>query len=102
MAQQTCTLSLNVDFDDRQTDPESLASAMDTLMKTPLSSPGILDEYGNPQIGGFMVSNDPDPPDVWGEDPKCPRSDWEHEVGAHDTNLGYWDWVSHRKGGDAG
>lgn len=102
MSQQTCTLSLKVDFDDSQTDPESLASAMDTLMKTALSTAGILDEYGDPQIGGFMVSIDQDPPDVWGEDPKHPRGDWEHEVGAHDTNLGYWDWVSHQKASDAG
>ncbi len=39
--------------------------------------------------------------DVHGEDPDYPRADWEHEVGEHDTNLGYWDWVSHRKESDS-
>jgi hypothetical protein len=102
MSQHTCTLSLEVEFDDSKTDPESLASALDSLIKTALSTPGILQEYGDPTVGEFMVSIDQDPPDVWGEDPQYPRSDWEQEVGAHDTNLGYWDWVSHRKVSDAG
>lgn len=57
MSQQTCTLSVKVDFDDSQTDPESLASAMDTLMKTALSTPGILDEYGDPRsVGSWSAS----------------------------------------------
>jgi hypothetical protein len=30
---------------------------------------------------------------VHGEVPEYPRSDWEREVGEHDTNLGYWEWA---------
>lgn len=41
----------------------------------------------------------PEPPDVWGEDPDQPRSDWKYEVQNGDTNLGYWEWVQHRKEG---
>lgn len=33
---------------------------------------------------------------LWGEHPDYPRKDWAYEVGNNDTNLGYWDWVSHR------
>ena len=29
--------------------------------------------------------------DCWGSDTEYPREDWQAEVGAGDTNLGYWD-----------
>ena len=50
------TLTLDVEYDDQVTDPESLASAADRLLKTALSTPGILDEYGNPRFGEFLVT----------------------------------------------
>lgn len=34
--------------------------------------------------------------DVWDEDEMHPRSDWEFEVTAGDTQLGYWGWVKHQ------
>lgn len=40
--------------------------------------------------------------DPWGEDPEYPRKDWKHEVANDDTQLGYWDWVKHKKESDAG
>ena len=49
------TLKLDVEYDPAVTDADSLASALDTLMATALSTPGILDEYGNPRIGKFFV-----------------------------------------------
>ena len=55
MAKKTCRLYVDINFDDKMTDPEGLASAMDRLMGTALSTPGILDEYGNPKIGEFLV-----------------------------------------------
>jgi hypothetical protein len=33
--------------------------------------------------------------DVWGENETYPRADWKYQVSNGDTNLGYWDWVSH-------
>jgi hypothetical protein len=48
-------LTVTVDYDSNVTDPESLASAMDRLLETILSTPGILDEYGNPRVGEFFV-----------------------------------------------
>lgn len=30
------------------------------------------------------------------EHPAHTRADWRAEVGAENTQLGYWDWVSHR------
>jgi hypothetical protein len=49
------TLTLDIDYDPDQTDPEELACAMDRLLETALSTPGILDDYGNPRIGEFFV-----------------------------------------------
>lgn len=51
-----CTLSVHVRYDPKVTDPESLASALDRLMETALSTPGLLDEYGKPNVGEFEVS----------------------------------------------
>ena len=53
------TLKLDVAYDPAVTDDESLASALDTLMETALSTPGILDEYGNPRIGRFFILQPP-------------------------------------------
>jgi hypothetical protein len=49
------TLKLDVEYDPGVTDDESLASSLDTLMATALSTPGILDEYGNPHVGQFSI-----------------------------------------------
>jgi hypothetical protein len=34
--------------------------------------------------------------DWWGEHPAWPRSDWQSEIAAGDTQLSYWAWVEHR------
>lgn len=52
----TAHFTLDVTFDPRKTDAESLASALDRLMETALSTPDLLHEYGNPKIGKFYVS----------------------------------------------
>ena len=51
------TLIVDVCYDGRRTDPEALASAMDRLMETALSTPGIMDEHANPRVGEFFVAN---------------------------------------------
>jgi hypothetical protein len=48
------TLHLEVEYDPAVTDADSLAEAMDRLMETILSTPGILDEYGRPKVGEFL------------------------------------------------
>ena len=48
-------------FDPDITDAESLASALDTLMDTAKSTPGILDEYGDPEVKAFYPV---DPEDI--------------------------------------
>lgn len=55
----TCTLQVDITFNPRKTDAESLAIALDRLMETALSTPGILDDYGNPEIGEFFILHDP-------------------------------------------
>jgi hypothetical protein len=50
------TLALDVEYDAQLTDPEALASAADRLMQTVLSTPGIVEEYGNPHFGEFYVA----------------------------------------------
>jgi hypothetical protein len=54
------TLTLEVEYDEKKTDPESLASALDTLLETALSTTGNLDEYGDPQFGEFYVACTPE------------------------------------------
>lgn len=46
--------TVEVEYDPGITEPESLASALDTLMETATSTPGILEDYGNPSIGEFL------------------------------------------------
>jgi hypothetical protein len=50
------TLTVEVEYDPARTDPEGLACAMDRLMETALSIPGALDEYGNPEVGEFLIA----------------------------------------------
>lgn len=50
------TLEISVNFDPAQTDPEGLATALDKLLETACSTPGILDEYGNPDFDEFFVA----------------------------------------------
>lgn len=52
-------LTLVVEYDAELTDPEALAGALDRLLETALSTPGILDEYGNPKFGEFFVAVEP-------------------------------------------
>jgi hypothetical protein len=48
-------LTVEVNYQPQYTDSEGLAGALDRLMETALSIPGILEEYGNPAIGEFFV-----------------------------------------------
>jgi hypothetical protein len=50
------TLTVEVEYNPRKTDPEGLASAMDRLLETALSIPEVMDEYGKPIIGKFFVA----------------------------------------------
>lgn len=44
---------LDVTFDPEITDAEGLSDALATLLETAMSTPGILDECGNPTVGSF-------------------------------------------------
>jgi len=50
-------LTLEIEYDPALTDPEGLASALDRLLETALSTPGLLSEYGNPVVGEFLVAD---------------------------------------------
>jgi hypothetical protein len=49
------TLTVDIEYDPEFTDPERLASAMDQLLETALSTPEILDDLGNPTVREFSV-----------------------------------------------
>ena len=51
-----CVLSFPVYYNRDVTDPEALGYAFDRLLDTAMSTPGILDEYGNPTIGATCVN----------------------------------------------
>ncbi len=48
-------LYLDVEFDESKTDAESVATALDRVLETGMSTPGVLDEYGDPTAGEFFV-----------------------------------------------
>ena len=50
-------LWLEVEYSPEYTDPESLATALDRLLETILSTPGIMEEYGDPRFGPCWVTN---------------------------------------------
>ncbi len=50
-AKETTKLYLEVEYDPDITDPEGLASALDRLLDTATSTPGLLEEYGDPSFG---------------------------------------------------
>ena len=58
MATRKATLTVEITYNDSVTDPESISNALDQLMETALSTPDILEEYGNPEIGPFLVQLD--------------------------------------------
>ena len=48
-------LTVEVRYDPAKTDPEGLACAMERLLETALSTPDVLEDYGNPKVGKFLV-----------------------------------------------
>lgn len=52
----TATLTITVEYDESITDSESVASALDHVLETALSTPGVLEEYGSPTVSEFYVS----------------------------------------------
>ena len=54
-------LWLEVEYRPEHTDPESLATAVDRLLETILSTPGIMEEYGDPTFGPCWVTRPGDP-----------------------------------------
>jgi len=57
----TARLTLDVTYDPQVTDAESIAAAADQLLESALSTPGILDDYGNPTFEAFYVLTEPKP-----------------------------------------
>jgi hypothetical protein len=51
-----CKLMLEVEYNRDRTDSEALAEAFDRLLGTALTTPGILDEYGEVDVGEFEVA----------------------------------------------
>ena len=78
------TLKIDVVFDEAKTDDESVATAMDRLMETATSTPGILDDYGEIRIGEFTV-DEVNPRALTEEDIRMLKYFWV-EMG----NLGRW------------
>jgi len=48
-------LTIEVEFGENITDAEGVGDAVDTLLATSVSTPGILDDYGNPHIGQTYI-----------------------------------------------
>ena len=44
-------------------------------------------------VNGYLDKDEPD----WGEDPEFTKDEWTADAREGDTDLGYWDWVEHRR-----
>lgn len=49
-------LWLDVEYSPEHTDPEGLAEALNRLLETALSTPGIMEDYGEPHFGLCCVA----------------------------------------------
>ena len=56
---KTARLYVDVNYDPKVTDAEGVSEALDTLLETAMSTPEILDEYGNPEVGAFCILRTP-------------------------------------------
>ena len=54
------------------------------------------DEDVKPQVSVRKTGFDKRFMDSLGEDNKFPRFDWELDIEHGNTELGYWEWVSHK------
>jgi hypothetical protein len=52
-AEKRVRLCVDVLYDPQKTNPEEICDALDTLLSIATSTPGILDEYGDPEISNF-------------------------------------------------
>jgi len=83
-------LTVEVDYDAEITDPESLATAADKLMKTACSTPGILNEYGNPTFGEFFVPGTSYSLNIGGPEFRQQRELLQNLQGAARAQMPYW------------
>ena len=95
------TLTVEIEYNPEMTDPEGLACAMDRLLETALSTPGILEDYDNPNVGEFFVAKETVAPkvvlnisggvlqDVFSSDPAISvvLADWDTE-GCSPSDMG--------------
>lgn len=44
------TFTITVNYNPEATDEDAVGDAVDTLLETAQSTPGILDDYGNPEV----------------------------------------------------
>ncbi len=84
-------LSIEVEFNGDKTDADSLASAADTLLQTALSTPGVLDDFGDPQFGEFCVeqaeSRHRQFEQRFGIEDRCPKNAGGHEPDWSTTHI---------------
>ncbi len=52
---KTATLQLTVRYDENITDADAVTNAANLLLSTALSTPDILQEYGNPTFSEFEI-----------------------------------------------
>jgi hypothetical protein len=53
--QRSCRVALTLTYDDEITHPDGLATAMDMLLETALSTPDILADYGPVGVSTFDI-----------------------------------------------
>lgn len=88
---QKAELRVNVYYDPEKADAESVADAMDILIESAISTPGILDDCGDVGIGAFTIAPDHD----------CEAQNFAPDADAIRLKIGPWDiGISRSEDGD--
>jgi hypothetical protein len=55
---KTAIISFEVQYDETKTDSDAITCALEVVLETGLSTPGILEEYGTVEVGPFGVKDE--------------------------------------------
>lgn len=82
-------LFVAIDFDDKITGAETVATALDQLLKTALSTPSVLDDCGNPRVSEFFAL-----PDEELRAAKANLDELQQQINAVKSALAVSEWLN--------
>jgi len=80
-SRESVELRVKVFYDPSKANEESVATALDTMIETAISTPGILDECGDVGVGAFTIAPDHD----------CEAKNFAPDADAIHLTIGLWE-----------